>query len=52
VGRAAHVVVTPFARDAYRSWPEARRYSYFRTEDDDVVLVDPRTRRVVEVIED
>ena len=46
------VVVSPFGRDAYRSWPEARRYSYFRTDDDEVVLVDPRSRRVVEVIAD
>ena len=45
------VALTPFGRDAYRPWPDARRYSYFRTADE-VVLVDPRSRRVVAVIED
>jgi hypothetical protein len=46
------VVLTPFARDSYRAFPDARRYSYFRTDDDEVVLVDPRSRRVVTVLED
>lgn len=45
------VVLAPFPRDTYRTFPDARRYSYFRT-DDEVVLVDPRSRRVVTVIEE
>lgn len=45
------VRLSAFDRDAYGTYPDARRYRYFRT-DENVVLVDPRTRRVVEVIED
>ena len=44
------VTLAPFTRDAYGTYPDARRYRYFRT-GEQVVVVDPRTRRVVQVID-
>lgn len=44
------VQLRPFTDDVYADVPSARRYNYFST-GGNVVLVDPATRQVVEVID-
>ena len=44
------VEIRAFPETVYGEVPAARRYGYVRTQND-VVLVDPITRRVIEVIE-
>lgn len=44
------VEIRTFPETVYGDAPSARSYGYVRTQDD-IVLVDPTTRRVIEVIE-